>query len=81
MLDGRGYTDRSADDLVEEFRAATETALAVIDSLDTAAWGRYGVNQGKVLTVLDIGTWQANHNVAHLRQIEVLCATGDRPRG
>ena len=34
--------------------------------------GRYGLMRDRVTTVLDLGTWLANHNIAHFAQIEAL---------
>ena len=55
--------------------ARSAAIVALIDGLDATAWGRFGLMSRRVTTVLDLVTWLANHNIAHLAQIDALRAT------
>lgn len=72
ILEGKGYPDMSGEEIVDRFRQATETALARINTLEVSDWTRQGLRHGETCNILDIGTWLANHNIAHLKQIEAL---------
>ena len=73
MLEGKGYPDLASRLIVEGFRSATQEALDVIQGFDVDDWGRFGLVRGRVVTTnLDLGTWLANHNIAHCSQLEAL---------
>lgn len=72
LLEGKGYPGVESTVIAERFRVVTGEALKVIGGLGAGGWGRYGLPRGRLTTVLDYGTWLANHNVAHLAQIAAL---------
>lgn len=72
LLEGKGYPEVESTLIVEGFRSATREALAVVERVGVEDWGRYGLTGGRVTTILDLGSWLANHNIAHFAQIEAL---------
>jgi rubrerythrin len=72
LLEPKGYPEVPSQTIVEGFQGATREALAVIQGIKGEDWGRFGLVSGRATTVLDLGTWLANHNIAHLAQIEAL---------
>jgi rubrerythrin len=80
LLEGKGYPDIASPLIVQGFRKATQEALEIVEGLGVEDWGRFGLVRGRVTTILDLGTWLANHNIAHCAQIEALRRTtqGDR---
>jgi hypothetical protein len=78
LLEGKGYAQGSTAAIVEGFRGATRDALEMVAGLDGDGWGRFGLIGRRVTTILDLGTWLANHNIAHLAQIEALRPTRAR---
>jgi rubrerythrin len=73
MLEGKGYPDLASRLIVEGFRSATQEALDIIQGFDVDDWSRFGLVRGRVVTTnLDLGTWLANHNIAHCAQLEAL---------
>lgn len=72
MLEGKGYPETPVQEIVDRFQAVTEQALSRIRALHSQDWLRQGLQRGKPCNLLDIGTWLANHNTAHLKQIGAL---------
>jgi rubrerythrin len=72
ILEGKGYPDMASQEIVTRFSQTTEVALARIRSFSSKEWTRAGLNRGRSCNILDLGTWLANHNIAHLKQIEAL---------
>lgn len=72
ILEGKGYPAMDAREIVIRFNRATEAALARIHSFSSKEWTRSALNHGKPCNILDLETWLANHNVAHLKQLEAL---------
>lgn len=72
LLEGKGYAEATGADILDRFRRATDEALAVIEGFERKDWGRQGLVRGRATSIRDLGTWLANHNVAHLKQIEAL---------
>lgn len=69
LIDGQDYPGRSVAELVTRFESAMGEALALIDALTDADWNRKAdMLSGRVM-VIDMASWLANHNVAHLEQI------------
>jgi hypothetical protein len=76
LLEGKRYPDVASTTIVEGFRRATSDALALIDGFSSEDWGRFGLIRGRATTILDLGTWLANHNIAHFAQIDALRSAG-----
>lgn len=63
------YAAMSVDALVERFRSVTGDALALVGRLAEADWRRTAEMLSGQVRVIDLGSWLANHNVAHVQQI------------
>jgi hypothetical protein len=74
LQEGKGYENLSASELVDHLRRAREASLELVRDLKPEAWMRKGTIMGKTLSVLDLGTWLANHDQGHLSQILKLCS-------
>lgn len=72
ILEDKGYPALAIQEIVTRFHQATEAALARISSFGSKEWTRVGLIRGKSANILDVGTWLANHNVAHLKQLAAL---------
>lgn len=72
LLEEKGYPDVASTLIVEGFRRETQAAIELIAKVSATDWGRFGLTRGRVTTLLDLGTWLANHNIAHLAQIDAL---------
>ncbi|MEX2226496.1 MAG: DinB family protein [Dehalococcoidia bacterium] len=69
LLEGQGYEEMTGEELTSRFSVAVDDALSMIATLGTADWRkRVELVSGRV-SVLDMGSWLANHNRAHLEQI------------
>lgn len=71
---GKGYEERSAQQLIELVHSARAETLATLQSLTLADWSSAYVSWGTDLSILDIGVWHANHDVGHLAQVRRLLA-------
>ena len=72
LLEGKGYPDTPVHALLESFRDVTTQALTTLQTVNPQDLLKQGWHRGKLGNLLDIGTWLANHNVAHLKQIAAL---------
>jgi rubrerythrin len=72
LLEGKGYRDVPSMHIIDTFRTSTRKALDAIAGIGAENWGRHGFMRGRMTTILDLGTWLANHNIAHLAQIQAL---------
>ncbi|HTN81433.1 MAG TPA: DinB family protein [Acidimicrobiales bacterium] len=74
----RRWRDHSMDEIVSRFRHEVGSSLELIGNLDTeGAWGeRVRVLNGRA-TIIELGTWFANHNQAHLQQVLALRSAPD----
>jgi hypothetical protein len=79
LHEGKGYEDASSEDILAHLRATRAATLARISSLTPAQWAQRGSNVEGTATVLDLGTWLANHDLGHLAQIQRLCERLDAP--
>jgi hypothetical protein len=80
LHEGKGYVELPMDEILarlDETRAAT---LSLLRRLTSAQWARQGSNVEGTATVLDLGTWLANHDLGHLVQLRRLCGSPDAPR-
>ena len=68
LHEGKGYERMSADELLSAFRATRAETIALVDGLTDADWIRKGSVRGTANSVLDFGSWLANHDVGHLAQ-------------
>lgn len=69
MVREHDYASMRAGELVSRFSAAIEDALALVARMEDADWRRTAEMLSGQVRVIDLGSWLANHNVAHVRQI------------
>jgi uncharacterized damage-inducible protein DinB len=67
--EGKGYEELSAAELVERLTQARSASLELVRDLTPEQWARRGTVLGSTVTILDLGTWLANHDRGHLPQI------------
>ena len=68
LHEGKGYEQMSADALPAAFRDTRAETVALVEGLTDADWMRKGTVRGTANSVLDLGSWLANHDVGHLAQ-------------
>ncbi len=73
LHEGKGYEAMSAADLLLHLRAARAHSLSLVREMTPEQWSRAGNLQGAKTSMLDLGTWVANHDRGHLAQIRRLC--------
>lgn len=66
---GKGYESLDAAALIDRFRNSRSASLALIQDLAPRDWARRANMRGSVATLLDFGTWIANHDTGHLQQV------------
>ena len=72
LQEGQGYDALSAAELLERLRQAREETVALVRSLEQEDWARAGTIRGTTTTLLDLGTWLANHDRGHRAQMRHL---------
>jgi hypothetical protein len=80
LHEGKGYVDLPIEDIVARLRATRTATLELVGTLSPAEWARRGSNVEGTATVLDLGTWLANHDLGHLVQVRQLCGRPDAAR-
>jgi hypothetical protein len=79
LHEGKGYIDVPIEDIVARLRATRTATLALVGRLTSRQWARKGSNVEGATTVLDLGTWLANHDLGHMVQVRRLCGRSDAP--
>jgi rubrerythrin len=74
LHEGKGYEQMPADELLERFRQTRRSSLAIVSDLNPEQWSRHGRNNFTSTSLLDLGTWLANHDLGHSAQIRRLCS-------
>jgi rubrerythrin len=77
LHEGKGYIEQPIEEIVARLRATRAATLALVGGLSPAAWARRGSSLGGAASVLDLGTWLANHDLGHLVQVRQLCGRAD----
>jgi rubrerythrin len=72
IVDGQDYPAKSRDELIERYGRGLDALLEVIGRLETGDWRKKATMSGSRVAAIDVGSWVANHNVAHLQQILAL---------
>ena len=70
LHEGLGYEDVPALELLARFRETRADTIGLVEGLRHEDWGRAGTIGGTAVTVLDLGTWLANHDRGHLAQLQ-----------
>jgi rubrerythrin len=73
LHEGKGYEALSARELVERLRDSHARSLASVTGLTAEQWCRRGAMLDASRSLVDLGTWLANHDLGHLAQIRRLC--------
>jgi rubrerythrin len=74
LQEGRGYETISGAELLGRLRQAREDSVALVRGLAPEEWARAGTIRGTTTTLLDLGTWLANHDRGHLAQMRQLAS-------
>ena len=70
LLESENYAGTPAATICARFSASLEELVTLLSGLDDADWrARIDLVSGRTLAV-DVGSWVANHNTAHLEQIK-----------
>jgi len=70
---GKGYERLATPVLLQQLRETRAACLGLISALSAEQWARRGASGETLPTVLDLGTWLANHDRGHLAQLRQLC--------
>lgn len=73
LHEGKGYESMTAAELLYSFRQTRERSLLLIKGLASEDWLRTGLSFGSKISMLDLCTWLANHDLGHLAQVKRLC--------
>ena len=76
LHEGKGYEELSATKLLERLQQARSESLVLVRGLTPQQWIRQGTLSGATTSVLDLGSWLANHDRGHMAQIRRLTETG-----
>lgn len=68
--EGKGYEKMTGSELLAQFREVRAETLDLVSQLSDADWVRAGTLMGSVSSILDLGTWLANHDVGHMAQVK-----------
>jgi len=77
FMAGANFADRSLADVVAEFVAIRRASVALVRSLDAAAWTRSGVADGNPISVRALAYIMAGHELHHARDFPRHRAMGD----
>ena len=69
LHEGKGYEEYTAQQLLDMLTEIRNESLALIRPLSSRQWVQSGTLMGSVTSILDLGTWVANHDKGHLEQI------------
>lgn len=73
LHEGKGYEKMPAETILDRLRKVRATTLALVQGLTMEQWAWWGTNGGARTTILDLGTWLANHDKGHIEQVRKLC--------
>lgn len=69
---GKGYHAKSVHELLDLLESARGRSLNLVQALSPQQWANAWSMLGGSRSVLEIGTWHANHDVGHIAQIRRL---------
>ncbi len=73
LHEGKGYEKMPVKELLERLKQARGASLTIVRSLKPEQWSRRGIMRGTGNSLIDLGTWVANHDQGHTAQIRRLC--------
>jgi rubrerythrin len=74
LHEGKGYEEMSPRELVQRLQDSHARSLASVTDLTAEQWCRRGAMLDASRSLVDLGTWVANHDLGHIAQIRRLCA-------
>ncbi len=77
LHEGKGYESYSPEQLMAQMKKIRAESLALVRRLSPQDWVRQGTLMGSTSSILDLGTWVANHDKGHLAQIKRLCGKSE----
>lgn len=77
FMAGANFADRSLADVVAEFAAVRRASVALMRSLDAAAWTRSGVTDGNPISVRALAYSMAGHELHHAKDFPRHHAMGE----
>ncbi len=72
LHEGKGYEKMPVPELLERLTQARSASLAIVRDLKPAQWSRRGTLRGTSTSLIDLGTWLANHDRGHIAQLRRL---------
>lgn len=73
LHEGKGYENMATSELVRRLKTSHARSLASVQDLTPEQWCRRGAMNHALRSLIDLGTWVANHDLGHLAQIRRLC--------
>lgn len=78
LVDLAAYRYRALDELLRGFRLLAEGNVALLRTLDTAAWERMGTHEARgPMTLRTIVATEADHEQVHVRQLAAALGIGE----
>ncbi len=74
LHEGKGYAAMPVDTILDALRQTRAGTVALVQGLTPEQWASRGLNVEGTASVLDLGTWLANHDMGHLAQVRQRCA-------
>jgi hypothetical protein len=81
LQEDRGYETLPGAEILGRLSQAREETVALVRGLKQEDWTRAGTIRGTTTTLLDLGTWLANHDRGHLVQIRHLAGLPESESG
>ena len=75
LHEGKGYEDAPVDDILTTLTEVRSRSVGLVKDLTPDQWARQGTANNSTITLLDLGTWVANHDRGHIAHIQRLCGT------
>jgi rubrerythrin len=70
LHEDKQYEHWKGSELISQLNETRQVTLAFLYNLKGEDWTRQGSNQGSPVSLLDLGTWLANHDAGHVAQIK-----------
>jgi rubrerythrin len=71
---GKHYEELSSSELIERMTTTRAETLVLLQHLAPSDWSKMHYIWERAASVLDVGTWHANHDIGHLAQVRRLLA-------
>jgi rubrerythrin len=73
LHEDKGYEHMPTHELMQRLNQTRLASLAIVRAIKPEQWSRRGTNSDTSTSMLDFGTWLANHDLGHTAQIRRLC--------